>query len=76
MTYPSDPETTKRLDRNFAYKVPAGNQVQRIQTICQAARNFAELLQGTCPHSLEKALAFQNLELAVKWATDSITRNE
>ena len=76
MNYPTDAETKKRLDKNFSYKAPAGPQVQRIQTICAAARNFAELLQTSCPHSLEKAMAFQNLELAVKWATDSITRNE
>ena len=76
MKYPVDPDTTARLDRNFTYKAAQGDQVARIQGLCQAARNFAALIQTSCPHSLEKALAFQSLELAITWATNGITRNE
>lgn len=76
MKYQMDQETVSRLDRNFTFKSPQGDQVQRIQGLCQAARNFAAMIQGNCPHSLERALAFQKLEEVISLAVSSIVRNE
>lgn len=64
------------LDRRFTYHPPRGHQADRYLTIRKTAKGFAELIEGLCPASRERSLAFTNLEQAVMWANASISRNE
>lgn len=62
--------------RRFTYHAPKDGQPARYEQIRYDARQFAELIDRTCPESREKALAFTKLEEAVMWANASIARNE
>jgi hypothetical protein len=64
------------IDNNFRYHSPKDDQPDRYRAIRSSAKEFAELINETCPESREKALAFTNLEQAMMWANASIARNE
>lgn len=65
-----------RIENNFTYHTPKGDQAERYEKIRGKARELAELLEGCCPDSREKSLANTKLEEAVMWANASIARNE
>ena len=75
MYQPSDTDQ-KKLDTNFVYHQPKGDQNTRYETIRSSAKLFAEYLLSICPPSRELSLAITNLEQAVMWANASIARNE
>jgi len=66
----------KEIEKRFTYHAPKGNQPAKYEGIRQQAKVFAELLDGLCPESREKSLAFTSLEEAVMWANAAIARNE
>lgn len=65
-----------RIENNFTYHAPKGDQAERYGKIREKARELAELMEESCPDSREKSLASTKLEEAVMWANASIARNE
>ncbi len=67
---------SQRIDSDFTYHPPKGDQVERYAAIRDAARQFAHLLADLSPASREQSLALTNLEQSVMWANAAIARNE
>ena len=69
-------EQQKRLDNNFTYHSPHGNQAERYAYLRDAAKTLAARILYNTPESREQSLALTKLEEAVMWANASIARNE
>lgn len=67
---------SKTIDRNFGHNEPNGDQTARLELLHGTARVMAKTIQGECPESREKSLAFTKLEECVMWANAAIVRNE
>jgi len=67
-TYPSE--------NNFKYHKPTSKQQEKYISLQIGGRELAEMIDGLCPQSREKSLAFTKLEEAIMWANSSIARNE
>jgi hypothetical protein len=65
-----------KIENNFSYHPPKGDQQARYETIRAGAKELANVIDKFCPASREKALAMTNLEQAVMWANAAIARNE
>ncbi len=65
-----------RIENNFTYHAPKGDQLTRYQLIRDTAKAFALLLVDNTPASREQSLALTQLEDATMWANASIARNE
>jgi hypothetical protein len=73
-SYPIDDE---RLDRDYTYHPPAGDdQVARYTVLRSAAHLFARGVMQFTPPSREQSLALTKVEEAVMWANAAIARNE
>lgn len=75
MYQPSESDQ-KKLDNNFTYHAPKGNQSDRYVDIRDGGKQLAEIFTMLCPPSRELSLALTNLEQAIMWANASIARNE
>jgi hypothetical protein len=75
-TYEISDPASLRIDNNFKYHEPHGDQSSRFVLIRDEAGRFARLLSKYVPESRELALAMTNLEQAVFWANAGIARNE
>ena len=64
------------LAKNFTYHAPKPGQPERYEIIRNKAYELAAYVDGACPDSREKSIAFTKLEEAVMWANASIARNE
>lgn len=65
-----------RLENDFTYHKPFGDQPQRYEEMRNKSRSLAELIVKNCPDSRERSLALTKLEEVVFWANASIARNE
>lgn len=69
-------DTTDLMSR-FTYHPPfSEGQTKRYEMIREVARNYALLLNDSCPESREKSLAITHLEEVVFWANAAIARHE
>ena len=66
----------ERIENDFVYHAPFGDQAVRYENIRNAAKKLAKYFAASCPESRELSLALTNLEQAVFWANASIARNE
>lgn len=66
----------KNFENIYTYHAPKDTQPKRYEAIRKKAREFATLIELSCPESREKSLAHTKLEEAVMWANASIARNE
>ena len=76
MTYDIKVEDVARLENNFTYHSPIGDQPQRYTDLRQAVKSVATSMMQNCPPSRELSLALTKLEEAVFWANAAIARNE
>jgi hypothetical protein len=67
---------TERIENNFTYHAPKGDQAQRYVALREKAQEFALAIAELTPYSHEQSLAFTQLEDAVMWANAAIARNE
>ena len=74
--YPIPEIEQKRLDNNFTYHKPFGDQQDRYVEMRAEAKGLAETFERCCPPSRELSVALTNLEQAVFWANAAIARNE
>lgn len=70
------PEEKSRLEKDFVYHSPNGDQPERYKIVREMAKDYAARIMTLCPDSREKSLALTKLEEAVFWANASIARNE
>ena len=70
-----NPQNTK-IENNFTYHPPKGDQPERYEAIREGAKALAYLIENLCPDSREKSLALTNLEQSVMWSNSAIARNE
>lgn len=65
-----------RIENNFVYHAPKGDQVERYAKIRAEFKALALMLVDECPSSRELSLALTDMESAVMWANAAIARNE
>ena len=69
-------ELHQRIDTDFTYHAPHGDQISRYTQIREWARRFAHVIVDLTPVSREQSLALTHLENAVYNANAAIARNE
>ena len=74
--YPINQTTAERLERDFTYHSPKGDQPERYQFLRDEAKTLATNICKLTPPSREQSLALTHLEEAIFWANASIARNE
>ncbi len=74
--YPFDPKMVDRLENDYCYHAPIGDQVERYQRIRDKAKELAYIIVAHTPVSREQSVALTNLEQAVMMANAAIARNE
>lgn len=67
---------TERLENNFTYHSPKGDQAARYQTIRTYGQALARIIMNNSIPSREQSLAITKVEEAVMWANAGIARNE
>ena len=65
-----------RINNNFKYHAPKGDQQQRYEEIRAKAKELAITINECTPASREQSLAFTALEEVVMQANAAIARNE
>lgn len=65
-----------RLDNDFTYHAPFGNQQARYIAIRDKAKELAELIVRATPAGREQSIALTHVEEASMWANAAIARNE
>jgi hypothetical protein len=66
----------ERINNDFVYHAPFGDQVARYASLREAARELAIKIVNDTPISREQSLALTHLEEAVFYANAAIARNE
>lgn len=66
----------RRVENDFTYHAPHGNQADRYNRLRLQARHFAHLIIDQTPVSREQSLALTALEQAIFQANAAIARNE
>lgn len=74
--YAKEQKVYDRLNNNFVYHKPFGNQPERYEAIRAKAKELAETLVALCPESRELSVSLTELETSIFWANASIARNE
>ncbi len=70
------PDQLAKLNNNFTYHAPKGDQAERYTKLREKAKELATDFVTNCPESRELSLALTYLEQAVMWANAAIARNE
>ncbi len=70
------PEQKARLDNEFTYHKPFGDQPARYVEIRSAARLLAETVMLNTPPSAEQSIALRKIREASQWANAAIAINE
>jgi hypothetical protein len=66
----------ERIENDFTYHPPKGDQVERYSEIRDKGKELAKMMANRVPASRELSLALTNLEQAIMWANAGIARNE
>lgn len=69
------PEEIDRIENNFTYHAPHGDQVERHGFIRSLVKQTVASICRLCPPSRELSLALTKFEEAVFWANAAIARN-
>jgi len=69
-------EERARIENNFTYHTPTGDQPARYSFLRNIFKQTASVVCRICPQSRELSLALTALEEAMMWANASIARNE
>jgi len=65
-----------RIENDFTYHAPQGDQPKRYEALRAKAKEFALVIAGLTPQSREQSLALTKLEEVAMWANAAIARNE
>jgi hypothetical protein len=64
----------ERIDHDFTYHPPAGDQTQRYVKLRETAKSLALQIVEMCPDSRERSTSLTKLEECVMWANAGIAR--
>lgn len=70
------PEEIERIENNFVYHAPHGDQVERYAFIRSLVKQTVATICRLCPPSRELSISLTKFEEAVFWANAAIARNE
>lgn len=65
----------ERIENDFTYHAPTGDQPQRYEKIRADGKALALTLVNLCPDTRERSLALTKIEEAVMWANAAIARH-
>lgn len=74
--YPIDAKMQDRLDNDYTYHAPHGDQLERYHLIRETAHDLAVIIVQNVPVSREQSVALTLLEQVVMEANAGIARNE
>ena len=63
---------TEQLDNWFSYHSPSTDDLVKYQTLRDAARDFAEVINALCPESADKTSAIRKVREATMTANAAI----
>ena len=66
----------ERIESDFVYHAPHGDQAERYQQLRETAKGLAKQIIHLCPDGRERSLALSKLEESVMWANAAIARGE
>ena len=69
-------ELIKRINNDFVYHAPHGDQLERYAALREAGRLLALYIVDNTPISREQSMALTNLEQSIMFANAAIARNE
>lgn len=72
----SDKLLVERIENDFTYHPPQGDQAERYVKLRQTGRAFALLLIEMCPDGRERSTALTKLEEAIMWANAAVARGK
>lgn len=67
--------TRQKIENNFTYHEPTGDQPDRYERIRSKAKELAYVIEEECPESRERSLAMTKLEECSMWANAAVARN-
>lgn len=67
---------TYDAEKNLTNHRPSDSVANSMEAVRSVAKDLANEIDGHCPDSREKSLAFTNLEQTVMWAIASLARNQ
>ena len=62
---------TSQLDRSLTNQPPTPDQIETIESLREAAKEFGRAIETTTP-SRERSLAITNLEQSLMWAVKGV----
>jgi hypothetical protein len=74
--YPLDEKMRQRLENDYSYHAPKGDQTARYVEIREAAKHLAFTIVKNSPSSREQSVALTLLDQLVMMANAAIARNE
>lgn len=74
--YQIDPIMQKRLDNDYIYHAPKGDQQDRYIMLRDAGKQMAELIVTLTPPSREQSVSLTHLDQVIMNANAAIARNE
>ncbi|HXA25589.1 MAG TPA: hypothetical protein VNW90_25200 [Acetobacteraceae bacterium] len=72
----TDKMLVERIEGDFTFHAPKGDQPARYQKLRDQAKALALLIVELCPDRRERSLALTKLEECVMWANAGIARQE
>lgn len=76
MPQPTKEDILKRIDNDFSYHQPHGDQISRYADIRDGGKQLAKIIAELTPISREQSIALTLLEQATMMANAAIARNE
>lgn len=70
----TDKVLLERIENDFTYHPPKGDQAERYQQMRAMAKSLALQIVGLCPDSRERSVALTKLEESIMWANAAIAR--
>jgi hypothetical protein len=63
-------------EKNLTSHKPSDSVANSMEAVRAVAKDLANEIDGHCPDSREKSLAFTNLEQCVMWSMAALARNQ
>lgn len=65
----------ERIEKDFTYHPPQGDQAARYEKMRATAKEFAQLIVQLTPDGRERSVALTKLEESIMWANAAIARH-
>jgi hypothetical protein len=71
----TDKLLTERIENDFTYHAPHGDQPHHYEHLCSLAKTLALAITQVCPEGRERSTALTRLEEAIFWTSAGIARH-